>query len=870
VTRAPLARRLLGVALFGIAALALGHDDASGQAHHTFQAEGTGVAYPARANGTLTEVPALRAHRLGAATLEVDGVLDESVWGLAETAWGFQEADPNRFGEVEVPTTFKIVYDDDAIYFGVACWEDDVADIASYLSRRDEITASDFISIYIDPYHDLTTGYNFRITADGVIADHYIFDNGNRDPNWNAVWEVEVSRDARGWYAEVRVPFSAIRFKGGADMVWGLQVYRWLHGRGQDTGWVVWDRDASGFVNRWGKLEGLEGIGSPRKLEVLPYVVTRHHDPAIEGDADEWDHTQNFGVDLKYGPTPTLTLNATIQPDFGQVEADPAVLNLSPFEIFYEEKRPFFVEGARFFQHPHFNMFYSRRIGTGDLNSRIRGAAKLTGKVGGNTSVAALLAATDLTGQGQSHNPLKVGEEQAYYGLLRFGREFDQGAHNFNLMGTVVKRNQESFRDASRNLQRDAVTGGFDFELTFDDRMYTVEGSAVGTLVDPFADAFDEAAPDDTKYGTGGFLEVEKESGVWRWEVNGAWETDELDPNDMGFLVAPDEMRTFGEISYNYDADGRDGLFNNYRFRLDGHKSWLYADGQGEDLNTGIETWNYDRGHRQFSGYHFFTSGQLKSYHQAWFYYGRANEGTDRYVTRSFEGVRGPLMTRPSWNLIITGITTDWRKPFSVEPEFVIEWGDRIESQGGSVFVRWNQGEHFSHSMRLGYTHAVEAAQWIFNAENDGSQPGVTGIGGVDHVFGELDQEVWDLTLRSNVLFTPNQSLQLYLQPFLTRGNYSNPRWLARPDSYDLRPYATDASQADFNYGALNLNLVYRWEYRPGSTLYLVWTQNKEQYEERGMAADPGIWDNDLDTGFLLQPEPGNTFLAKLSYWFSL
>ena len=210
-----------------------------------------------------------------------------------------------------------------------------------------------------------------------------------------------------------------------------------------------WDRDASGFVSRWGTLEGLQNVESPRKFEVLPYVVTRHHDPAAEGEDDEWDHTQNFGIDLKYGPTATLTLNATIQPDFGQVEADPAVLNLSPFETFYEEKRPFFIEGARFFQHPHFNMFYSRRIGTGDLNSRIRGAAKLTGKVGGKTSIAALFAATDLAGHGQAHNPFKVGEEQAYYGLLRFGREFADGNHRFNLMGTTVRRDKGSFADAT-------------------------------------------------------------------------------------------------------------------------------------------------------------------------------------------------------------------------------------------------------------------------------------------------------------------------------------------------------------------------------------------------------------------------------------
>ena len=184
--------------------------------------------------------------------------------------------------------------------------------------------------------------------------------------------------------------------------------------------------------------------------------------------------------------------------------------------------------------------------------------------------------------------------------------------------------------------------------------------------------------------------------------------------------------------------------------------------------------------------------------------------------------------------------------------------------------MRWNQNEHFSHSLRAGYTHAVEAAQWMFNTENLGTQPGVTGIGGVDYIFGELDQEVLDLTIRSNALFSRNQSLQLYVQPFLARGDYRDPRWLATPDSYDLRPYALDASQYDFNYGAVNLNLVYRWEYQPGSTFYLVWTHSRERYQERGLLGSPIDWDNDFDVGYPFGTEPGNTFLAKLSYWFSI
>jgi len=264
------------------------------------------------------------------------------------------------------------------------------------------------------------------------------------------------------------------------------------------------------------------------------------------------------------------------------------------------------------------------------------------------------------------------------------------------------------------------------------------------------------------------------------------------------------------------------------------------------------------------------TVGQLKSFHQGWFFYGRANEGTDKYVARGFEGQRGPLMTRPAWNSIIAGVTTDWRKPFSVEPEFVYDWGEFLTGRYGSFSIRWNQNEHFSHSIRFGYSNEDNNAQWIYNAANDGSQVGVTGVGGVDYVFGALDQETWDITLRSSVLFDRNKSLQLYLQPFLTNGSYSHAKWLATPNSYDLRPYDIPVSNFDFNYGAVNLNLVFRWEYRSGSTLFLVWTHSKERYEERGSSVTQMDWKNGFDAGFPFRAEPGNTFLAKLSYWFSI
>ncbi len=836
----------------------------------SFAPEGTGPNYPEFSNGTLTKVPSLEAFYLDEMEIEMDGVLDDEAWDLAQTGWGFRQMDPDRGAPASVPSVFKVAYDDDAIYFAMACYEDDMANMTSYLSRRDQIETSDMVSIYIDPYHDRTTGYNFRVNPEGVKQDDYIFDNGNRDRDWNAVWDAEVSRDGNGWYVEIRIPFSAIRFKPADDMTWGLQAYRWLHGRGEDTGWVMWDRNLNGFVSRWGYLTGLRGVENPRKLEVLPYVLTKHVDPAVDGDGDNWENSQNFGADFKYGVTSNLTLNATFQPDFGQVEADPALLNLSPFETFYEEKRPFFIEGARFFQHPDFNLFYSRRIGTGDPNARIRGAAKLTGKIRGNFSLAVLTAVTDIGVPGKTHNPFVGGDQKAAYGLVRLGREFMEGNHRVNVMGTAVNRDKSSFSQADQRYQRNGYSGGMDFEMNFSDRMYRITGSAVGTIVDPFSDEFDPTLSPETKYGTGGELDLRKAGGKWRATAQGRWESDKLDPNDMGFLRASDEKQVYGNISYHYDADGNGSKFLHANMELETYKSWLYAGNSGHDVDTGNEVWSYDRSHSQSSGAHLVVWGQHRSFHQGWIFIGKAFDATSKYETRTFDGERGPLMTRPGWTNIATGGTTDWRKPLSLHVEVDGNWGDHLRGLAGEANVRWNQNEHFSHWIGFGIRHNESDAQWMGNVRSADSAPTVAGIGGVDYVFGELDQMIWDVTLRSSILFDRDNSLQLYLQPFLTRGNYTNATWLATPDSYDLRPYDIDPSQFDFNYGAVNLNLVYRWEYRPGSTLYLVWTHSKMRYEERNGSTGSGDWNNDFNPGFPFGVEPGNTFMAKISYWFSI
>jgi hypothetical protein len=729
------------------------------------------------------------------------------------------------------------------------------------------------VSIYIDPYHDKTTGYNFKINPLGVQMDQYVFNDGDMDQDWDAVWEAETYRDEHGWYAEVRIPYSSIRYRPAEDMTWGLQVYRYMHGRGEDNSWVTWDRETRGFVSRFGELKGLRNIPAPRQLEVTPYFVTRATDPAADGADDSVDRSQNMGADIKYGVTADLTLNAAIQPDFGQVEADPATLNLSPFETFFEEKRPFFIEGARFFQHSDFNMFYSRRIGTGDEFSRIRVAGKLTGKMAGGVSVAGLFATTDVTGRGQAHNIFKVGDQKSYYGVARLGKEFKEANYKFNLMGTAVVNTADrdyggpdKEEDEKDFDSRDAYTGAFDFDLNFHNRDYNIQGSMVGAVINHEASKTDPTVTGGKQYGTGGALDIRRLGGNLRGGIYGRWEHDQLDINDLGFLSSPDEISSGGWVSYDYNPDGKSKVFNRGNFNFNIWKSWLYGARTGHDAVTGDPVWAYDRGHRQYSGTNINGWMQFRSYWE--FYWGieLMPEGTQRYETRG-----GPLITEPTTYGGWLGASTDYRKRMSLGVDFNY-FRDVVDNfaTNFSVGPRWNQSSAINHELRLGFNYRTDDTQYLETVDLE-ERPGGLGIGGQSYVFGKIHQKTFDVTLRTNVLFTRDQSLELYIQPFVAVGDYTNAVELRTPDTYDIIAYNEPGFRVednDFSFTSVNLNAVYRWQYRPGSTLYLVWTHASSGYQER--RDNQNGFDNSLGSAGLFKNEPENTIQVKVSYWLPI
>jgi hypothetical protein len=842
-----------------------------------------GPAYPDSADGRKAVKPTIAAHRLNGDDIRLDGRLDDSAWLAAPAARGFRVAEPDRGAAPAEETVFKVAYDEGSIYFGVACLRkpSSPAKISASLTRRDRFTNSDVVAIYIDPYHDHTTGYGFKVNPLGVQLDSYIYNNGDVDEDWDAVWEAETSRDDQGWYAEIRIPFSAIRYRSGSDMTWGLQIYQYIQALGQDTAWRTWDRKQAGFVSNFGELTGLSGVRAPRQLELLPYVVQRETDHSVFGPSasdDKLDGFQNLGADLKYGVTSDLTLNATVQPDFGQVEADPAVLNLSPFETSFQEKRPFFVEGSRFFQHRNFDLFYSRRIGTGTENARIRYAGKLTGKTVGNVSVAALAASTDVTDEGRAHNIFRNGEQLSRFFVTRLGKEFSQGRHRFNVMQTAVLRtaNRDDYGDRA---SREAYTTGADFLLSSPKRTYNLSGSFVGSIInsEPLTSA--PGVSHAPVYGTGGAFDLSKNGGKdWRGSIGGRWESDRLDINDMGFLTSPDEIASYAWVQRRFNPEGKSRFYNSANLNLNLNRSWMYAGRTGFDVASGQPAWHYEPGHPQYGGGNINGWMQFKNYREAWFGALFNVYGNHRFETRG-----GPIIGEPLTYGGWMGASTDRRKPLNMEVEG--NWNrDKAKnvSLDLNMDVNWNQSSAVNHTFSLNYHNRFDDTQYL--DQRPVSIYGGQGIGGISYIFGDIHQQTVDFTLRSSILFTRNQSLEVYAQPFLTVGHYGRAREMARADSYDFVNYAGfnvdqnnvqttpyDFRDNDFTYSSVNLNLVYRWQYRPGSTFFLVYKQSRERAESRRMyGSNPGDFENGLGTRTLFRNEPENTLLAKVTYWLPI
>jgi hypothetical protein len=796
----------------------------------------------------------------------IDGRDDDPIWASGAPITGFRVFDPKEDGDPTFQTEAKIGYDAENLYIFARMFDPHPDSIVSLLSRRDVRTQSEQIKIMIDSYHDRRTGYEFAVNPAGVKRDYYTYDDSREDITWDAVWDVATRIDSLGWTAEFRIPLSQIRYPHAAENTFGVMIMRDLVRASERSSWPLLRRSVRGIASQFGEVTGFRGLGSPHRLEVAPYVVTKNRSTPGRGG---FARTQKLtaGGDVKYGLTSNLTVDATINPDFGQVEADPAQLNLSAFETFLAEQRPFFLEGTGIFSFAGeaTRLFYTRRIGrapqlaglVGDpladvpTSTPIIGAAKLSGRLSQGTSIGSLFA---VTGR-QSVGPTLI-EPRTIYGVLRSSQDFRNGESGIGTMLTLVNRELD---DASAlRLRRQALTGGVDARHRFANGRYSLAASLAASLVRGTAAAIDRTQRSAVHFynrpdaglsydpartslsGTDFRLKADKVAGTFTYGAVYERFSPGFETNDIGFLSQADQQ--FAQF-YAAVQSSKPRAF------------WRNANAQAYQFNqftaNGLPVTNFT----ELDVFAEFNNRMTFSAN-LW-----ADNITTAYCDRCARG--GPAVrATPDANLLIN-LGGDPRR--TVVPTFaaIYSVGDYGKSTLWRVrpYVTLRARSNLSWELGTRYQRNRNDTQWFANQ-------GVIGSDTTHYLFAHLDQELLSFTTRLNYTATTALSLQLYAEPFLTTGRYFKVRELAAPRSasYDARyrpfPLATD--DASFNIKELHASAVARWEYRPGSTVFLVWTQGREQDDR-----NPGSFVPARDFRDLFAARPDNTFLIKASYWLN-
>ncbi len=804
--------------------------------------------------------------------ITLDGLAQEPAWNDAQIIDAFRVFQPNEDGDPTYRTEARVLYDNKNVYVFIRAFDPAPDSLVSLLSRRDLRTASDYVGMMIDSYHDRRTAYAFAVNPAGVQRDWYVYNDQVEDLTWDAVWDARTSIDSLGWTAEFRIPLNQLRFPDKAEHTFGLMLMRDVQRNGERATWPLLRRSRVGLVSQFGEVDGFAGLPTARRLEVRPYIVERNVTRLSGGGGPRnarrvQEHAA--GLDVKYGLGANFTVDATLNPDFGQVEADPAVLNLSAFEQFFQERRPFFVEGVGIFRYDIdcndgacTGLFYPRRIGrspqlaglygTAETPqfSPIIGAVKMSGRLPSGMSVGLLDAVTGRTRGSEG----RTVEPQTNYAVARLSQEFRGGNSVVGLMTTGVHRQLDE--SSSPYLRRAAFTGGLDARHRFGGNKYELAGFLAGSRVSGDSAAIARtqrslvhayARPDGnlshdgrrtTLAGSAGELSVRKVGGgSTRYAVGYQRKNPGFEINDIGFLTRSDIQQQYGWFGVQSLQPG--SFYRRINFNVNQWASWNTA---GLSLNSG-------------GNVNAFT--ELKSFWSVWGGVGGEALLT-AYDDRASRG--GPAVRRNPAAFGWLGFDTDARK--SIIPGANLNWN--VGDEGRSWNVSGGPRLNFRGSSRMQGSVSVNSArrradwQWVQNF-------GVAGDNGTAYTFATLDQHTHALTARFDVTASPTLSLQVYAQPFITTGRYSNWRELDDPraSDYDSRfkPYAGDPG--GFNVKQFRSNVVARWEYRPGSVLFFVWQQGREQ-----QGIDNGSFDLSRDVGNLFGQAPDNTFLVKASYWF--
>ena len=823
---------------------------------------------PAAAQVPVAEMTAVSLGE-GVLPIVLDGDLNDPAWALATPIDSFLQREPLDGGPATMRTEARVVFDATSIYVAVRAFDSDPERIVGFLTRRDEDSSSDWVHVLIDSYHDRRTAYQFGVNPVGVKKDAYWFNDSNDDESWDAVWDVVSRRDTDGWCAEFRIPFSQLRFSGDGNGRLGFAIMRNVARLNETTTWPLLSRTASGFVSSFGDLTGVTIGKASKRLELVPYVVGEIGTVPLEPGnllQNSPDHDIAVGLDLKYAVTPALNLTATVNPDFGQVEADPAVVNLTAFETFFSEKRPFFIEGSGTYQFEcrDCSLFYSRRIGraprgtvtllTGEysvqpITSTILGAAKLTGRVGA-FSVGALAAVTDeeyadvafFSGRAR-----QVVEPGTLYSVSRMRREFsDQSS-----LGFIFTTTHRNLAESVAFLPESAITGGIDYDWRLGKRwglsgywagsdvsgsraaIAELQRSTVHSFQRPDAShvEFDPLA--DTLRGHSGMAAFEKIAGErTRMNLNVAYKSPGFDLNDLGFQPRADEIPQSSWFQVRWPTPGK--YTRNIELNFI-HWSAFNFDGDRLQLGGNINAhWDFQN---------FWETGFGVNVN--------ARNFDDRLTRGGPGGYEEPRHS--SWQYL----NTDNRRVVS------FNWNSAFGGGGGGRFFELQPEivlrpiSSFSTEVGFRYYNNIDDSQWVEEVIRP-DKP--------HYVFGRLEQETHSLTLRVNYTMTPNLSLQLYGEPFISTGDYVSYKELVdgRAERYEDRYAPYDyIGNADFSVLSFRTTNVLRWEYRPGSTLFVVWQQGREG------SGVPGRFALGQDYNDLFATPASNTLLIKFAYWMN-
>ena len=852
-------------------------------------------------------VKSARAARLVGAPPHIDGVLDDVAWVQAPVIADFVQKIPVEGAPPSVPTEVRILYDDHGLYVGARLKRPDPDAIRTSVTRRDGDSDAEVFTISLDPYLDRRTAYSFSVSSGGVRGDAYHAqdsEDSGREAQYDPVWDARTRVDTEGWTAEMHIPFSQLRFNASAEQTWGLELTRNIPDKNERLQWILIPVSAAGFSSHFGRLEGIAGIPPARRLELLPYVAGEVSYRANVNPRNPFDDKLGgrAGGDLKYGLGPNLTLDATVNPDFGQVEADPAVVNLTAFETIFEERRPFFIEGNElltgrgqsFIGRP--SWFYSRRIGaaprgfaSGDFvdaptNTTIASAAKVTGRLASGLSIGALAAVTPREYAHTFDTTDVVRDEVAVeppssYGVLRLQQEFGTRQSNVGASVTHVRRWLDDRGGLKQLLPTNAVAGGVDWRLRYREGMYEITGWLGGSRVDGDAAAIarlqrgsahyfqrpdqDHIAYDPTRTSlSGGTASIRFDKNAGRFTLAGAqisFRSPEFEINDAG------QMRSGDDIDYNADIQLRDTKPNQYvRYYQ------LGTSVQGGRNFGGIQQYLRLNENFQFTLHSFWrlTGGvQLQ----------RRSLSDD--LTRG-----GPLMGTPNAYVLTAQVTS--------RPNVAKTWTARTQYYddefGGwrwdlSTGLSIRPASQWQASVDPTYSHSVDGRQYVMTRA-DGSQ---TTFGG-RYIFAYIERSTLSARFRLNYALTPNFTIEGYAEPFAASGRYYDFGELLAPRSRALRTYGasgtgTSISQdsagvsrvtdgattfaiprLDFNRLSFRSNLVMRWEWLPGSTAFLICQQSRQNQTPAGELVGPrDVWKSTQAAG-------DNIFVVKVSYWLGI